>query len=117
MSEGLQIALITLLVAPLGYVVGWFVNRKTNISMIYKNITEAAENSVETMSNAMERLTQELESASAKIEHLQTEIAQLRQQNLLLLQENHSLHRKIDDLRAAMGGTGPIPRIPSDPAS
>lgn len=116
MSEGVIIAIVGLLAVPLGYVVGWFVNRRTNISTLYKNITEAAETSVETMQHAMERLSNELQDAGEKIEKLKDEIEQLRHQNLLLLQENHSLHRKIDDLvRYVNSTTGEIPQV--DPSS
>ena len=118
MSEALWVAIVGLLAVPVSLVVGWLVNRKKNISDIYKNITDqsvgAAGAAVEAMQNAMESLSHELATASEKIEQLSREIAELRHQNLLLLRENHSLHAKIDELVVAVGHTGDIEPILSD---
>lgn len=119
MSEALWVALIGLLAVPISLVVGWFVNRKKNISDIYKSITDqsvgAAGLAVEAMQSAMETLSKELAAATVKIEQLQKEISELRHQNLLLLRENHSLHAKIDEL-VSIVNTGEVPVVdPDDP--
>jgi len=127
-TEALWVALVGLLAVPVSLVIGWLVNRKKNISDIYKNITDqsigAASGAVEAMQTAMESLSHELSVASAKIDQLSKEIVELRHQNLLLLKENHSLHAKIDELVVAVGHTGEIdvsdlpPKRPvSDPLS
>jgi len=118
MGEGIAIALITLLGVPLGIVVGWLLNRKKNVSDIFKNITDtsinAAGDAVEAMHTAMETLSKELTDASGKIDALGKEISELRHQNLLLLRENHALHAKIDEL-VAIVNTGEIPVVAIDP--
>jgi predicted nuclease with TOPRIM domain len=101
-SEGVIVALIGLLAVPISLFVGWMVNRKKNMSDIFKNITDqsvgAASAAVEAMQTAMETLSAELNAATEKIDELTREIAELRHQNLLLLKENHALHAKIDEL-------------------
>lgn len=119
MTEALWVAIVGLLAVPISLVVGWFVNRKKNISDIYKNITDqsvgAAGLAVEAMQGAMETLSKELAAASVKIDQLQKEISELRHQNLLLLRENHSLHAKIDEL-VQIVNTGEVPVVdPDDP--
>lgn len=120
MTDALWVAVLALLATPLSLIVGWLVNRKKNISDIYKNITDqsvgAASSAVETMQTAMESLSAELTHATQKIEQLTKEIAELRHQNLLLLRENHSLHAKIDEL-VAIVHTGEQPPLPERPAS
>jgi chromosome segregation ATPase len=124
MTDAIWVAVVALLATPLSLIIGWLVNRKRNISDIYKNITDqsvgAASSAVDAMQTAMESLSAELAHASEKIEVLSKEIQQLRHQNLLLLQENHSLHAKVDELVVLVGNTGEIPlpeRPASDPAS
>lgn len=118
MGEGIVIALITLLGVPLGIVVGWLLNRKKNVSDIFKNITDtsmnAAGDAVEAMHTTMEHLSAELRYASEKIDALGKEISELRHQNLLLLRENHALHAKIDEL-VSIVNTGEIPAVAIDP--
>ncbi len=127
MNDALWVAVLALLATPLSLIIGWLVNRKKNISDIYKNITDqsvgAASSAVETMQTAMESLSAELNHATQKIEQLTKEISELRHQNLLLLRENHSLHAKIDDLMKIVN-TGEVPVVPplpdgpsSDPSS
>lgn len=121
MTEALWAALIGLLAVPISLVVGWFVNRKKNVSDIYKSITDqsvgAAGAAVEAMQTAMDTLSESLDRATEKIEQLQKEIAELRHQNLLLLRENHSLHAKIDEL-VQFVNTGEQPAIDAfDPES
>jgi len=117
MGEGIVIALITLLGVPLGIVVVWLLNRKKNVSDIFKNITDtsmnAAGDAVEAMHTTMEHLSAELKYASEKIDALGKEISELRHQNLLLLRENHALHAKIDEL-VAIVNTGEIPVVAID---
>ncbi len=119
-TDALWVAIIALLATPLSLIIGWLVNRKKNLSDIYKNITDqsvgAASSAVETMQTAMESLSAELTHATQKIEQLTKEIAELRHQNLLLLRENHSLHAKIDEL-VAIVNTGELPPLPEHPAS
>lgn len=116
MNDGILIAVIGLLAAPIAAFVTWLANRRKNIGEIYSTLTDSAQSAVETMQATMETLHEELANAQAKIEQLieenqkmQKEIAKLRQQNHLLLQENHELHRKIDDLVKAFHDTGEIP--------
>jgi chromosome segregation ATPase len=120
-TEALWVALVGLLAVPVSLVIGWLVNRKKNISDIYKNITDqsvaAAGGAVEAMQTAMETLSHELATASSKIEQLSKEIVELRHQNLLLLRENHSLHAKIDELVVMVGHTGEFDPLPADPSS
>lgn len=119
MTEALWVAIVGLLAVPLSLLIGWFVNRKKNISDIYKNITDqsvgAAGEAVKAMQTAMDTLSESLDRATEKIEQLQKEIAELRHQNLLLLRENHSLHAKIDEL-VQIVNTGEVPVVdPDDP--
>jgi peptidoglycan hydrolase CwlO-like protein len=114
MSEGVIIAIIGILIVPIGAFLTWFFNRKSNVSVIYKALTESAQTSVETMQATMQTLHDELENAQTKIDELivdnkkmQYEIGQLRQQNLLLLQENHTLHTKIDELTQLIASQHP----------
>jgi peptidoglycan hydrolase CwlO-like protein len=118
MTDAIWVALVALLATPLSLIIGWLVNRKKNISDIYKNITDqsvnAASSAVETMQNAMESLSAELAHATEKIDQLTKEISELRHQNLLLLRENHSLHAKIDEL-VLIVNTGEMPIVAIDP--
>lgn len=121
MNEGVIAAIISLLSVPAGILVGWLLNRKRNVSDIFKNITEssnlsvdASQAAVELMQTTMETLSNELKNASDEIVQLKKEIVELRHQNLLLLQENHSLHAKIDEL-VLMVNTGEIPAVPPLP--
>jgi predicted nuclease with TOPRIM domain len=127
MTDAIWVALVALLATPISLIIGWLVNRKRNISDIYKNITDqsvgAASSAVDAMQTAMESLSAELAHATDKIDAMAKEIQQLRHQNLLLLQENHSLHAKVDEL-VKIVNTGeiavvhPLPEHPvSDPAS
>lgn len=125
MTEALWVSLVGLLAVPVSLVITWLVNRKKNISDIYKNITDqsvgAASIAVEAMQTTMEQLHIELLGANEKIDALVTEnkkmqyeLGQLRQQNMLLLQENHVLHRKIDDLTSLVSDTGEQPALLGD---
>lgn len=49
MSDGLIVALIGLVAAPMAALVTWLANRKKNVSDIYSALTEASQASVETM--------------------------------------------------------------------
>ncbi len=119
MSEGIIVAIISLLAVPISLTIGWLVNRRKNLGDIYTALTESSQSAVELMQMTMETLSKELKDATDEIVLLKTELAELRRQNLLLLQENHTLHAKIDSL-VKMVDTGEIPLqgdSSSDPAS
>jgi FtsZ-binding cell division protein ZapB len=118
-SEGIIVAIISLLAVPISLTIGWIVNRRRNLGDVYAALTESSQSAVELMQMTMETLSKELKDATDEIVLLKREISELRHQNLLLLQENHALHAKIDSL-VKIVDTGEIPLqgdSVSDPAS
>ena len=98
MTEGVLVALISVLAAPIAVFITWMVNRKKHVADIYGVLASSSQSAVETMRVAMDALHEELIEANKKIDILQKEIVQLRHQNNLLLEENHILHDKVDEL-------------------
>lgn len=101
MDWAVIIPVFVALIAPIGAVTIWFLNRKKHVAEIYSAISEGAQTTVETMQITMQELRIELESAHRKMDELIVENELLRQDLAALKQQNMDLIEQIHDMRVA----------------
>lgn len=108
------VASIGLLAAPMGQLVGWFLNRKKNTADVSAVITDSSLAAVEAMQTTMATLRVELEAAINKIQELQKEVIELKEQNITLIHENAVLNRKIEEFTRIINDASAMQTIVQD---
>lgn len=101
MDIAIVIPVIVALVAPLGAVIIWLLNRKKHVAEIYGAISEAGQTTVETMQLTMQELRLELIAARGKIDELIAENELLRADLADLRKQNYNLIGQVHDMRVA----------------
>lgn len=105
-AEGVIVAIIGVIAAPVAAAWAWLLNRSRNRSDVSRSIAEASGHAVDTMERTMMQLNAALEQTRRELEFLKeqnnvlsTSIGELQRQNQILKVENQRLADEVRDLR------------------